>query len=143
LIGSLTRKYHSRYSRNYLKLTSSNFFVFSQTSTYESQESTPSDEKYDLLAKIRRRNPYKIIMKKTREHAVVPNLLNREFCGNIAFRKIGTDITYVRFRGRWIYLSIVKDMITSEILSIGVSDSFAINLIMTTFSRFERRKELQ
>jgi len=34
---------------------------------------------YDLLAKVRRRNPYRIIMKKTQEHAVTQNMLNREF----------------------------------------------------------------
>jgi putative transposase len=100
-------------------------------------------KKYDLLGKIRRRNPYKMIMKKTHEHKVAPNLLSREFCGDIAFRKIGTDITYVRFQGRWIYVSIVRDIVTSEVLSFGVSSSLAMDIIKTTFSRLEGRKELQ
>ncbi|PKH36189.1 IS3 family transposase, partial [Planococcus sp. MB-3u-09] len=35
--------------------------------------------KFNLFAKIRRANPYKQIAKATQEHAVCPNLLNREF----------------------------------------------------------------
>lgn len=35
--------------------------------------------KYDLLAKVRRRNPYKQIMKRTLEHRVAPNILSRAF----------------------------------------------------------------
>jgi hypothetical protein len=44
--------------------------------------------KYDLLAKIRRKNPYKGIMKKTQEHKTAANILNREFHGIVPFRKI-------------------------------------------------------
>ena len=36
-------------------------------------------KKYHLLAKIRRKNPYKHIQKATQEHRVVPNILNRDF----------------------------------------------------------------
>jgi hypothetical protein len=36
-------------------------------------------KKYGLLAKIRRINPYKQIMKVTQEHKTVGNILNREF----------------------------------------------------------------
>jgi len=35
--------------------------------------------KYSLLAEIRRRNPYKQIMKANEEHRRVENILNREF----------------------------------------------------------------
>jgi hypothetical protein len=35
--------------------------------------------KYNLLAKIRRENPYKKIQKATQEHSMVPNILNRDF----------------------------------------------------------------
>ena len=99
--------------------------------------------KYNLLAKIRRKNPYKMIMEKNQEHKTAPNILNREFHGIVPFRKIGTDITYLRFRGKWIYLSVIKDMITAEILSFGVSDSLAMNIIRVTFSGLKERRELE
>ncbi len=93
--------------------------------------------KYHLLAKIRRKNPYKQIMKKTQEHAVVPNILNRTFHGMIPLKKLGTDITYLRFKGKWIYLSVVKDMITGEILSFALSDNLGMKIIQTTFFRLK------
>jgi hypothetical protein len=36
-------------------------------------------KKYNILSKIRRKNPYKQIMKATQEHNTAKNLLNREF----------------------------------------------------------------
>ncbi|PFO44320.1 IS3 family transposase, partial [Bacillus cereus] len=36
-------------------------------------------KKYDIICPIRKANPYKRIMKATKEHRVVPNLLNRQF----------------------------------------------------------------
>jgi hypothetical protein len=39
-------------------------------------------KKYDLLAKIREKNPYKQIQKATQEHNTASNLLNREFTGD-------------------------------------------------------------
>jgi hypothetical protein len=35
--------------------------------------------KYNLLAKIRRKNPYRNIMKATEEHRTKKNILNRDF----------------------------------------------------------------
>jgi hypothetical protein len=35
--------------------------------------------KYNLLAEIRRKNPYKQIMKANQEHRTASNILNREF----------------------------------------------------------------
>jgi hypothetical protein len=36
-------------------------------------------KKYDLLSKVRKRNPYKQIAKATQEHRSLKNLLNRDF----------------------------------------------------------------
>ena len=93
--------------------------------------------KYHLLAKIRRKNPYKQIMKKTQEHATAPNILNRTFRGLVPLEKLGTDITYLRFKGKWVYLSIVKDMITGEVLSFALSDNLGMKIIQTTFFRLK------
>ena len=93
--------------------------------------------KYYLLAKIRRKNPYKQMMKKTQEHSTAPNILNRTFRGILPLKKLGTDITYLRFKGRWIYLSIVKDMVTGEVLSFALSESLGMEIIQATFLRLE------
>ena len=74
-------------------------------------------KKYDLLAKVRRKNPYKQIQKATHEHRVAPNLVNRDFHSGTAYQKLGTDITYLRLNNHWTYLSLLKDMITGEALA--------------------------
>jgi hypothetical protein len=35
--------------------------------------------KFNIICPIRKANPYRSMMKATREHTVVPNLLNRQF----------------------------------------------------------------
>jgi len=41
--------------------------------------------KYDLTAKVRRKNPYRAIMKKRMEHSIFPNRLQRDFYQVIPF----------------------------------------------------------
>ena len=76
--------------------------------------------KYGLITRIRRRNPYKAIMKKTIEHRIFPNQLNRQFVQNIPHEFFGTDITYIPFGHRFAYLAIVKDIASSKIPSLAV-----------------------
>lgn len=95
--------------------------------------------KYNLLAKIRRKNPYKQIMKANVEHKTVPNKLNREFNWISPLKKLWTDITYIRFKWKWIYLSVIKDMITAEILSSEVSDNLSLWVVHGTLKKFEEK----
>ena len=88
--------------------------------------------KYDLLSLIRKTNPYNKMRKATQEHNTAKNILNREFTWLKAFAKIWTDITYIRFKWKWIYLSIMKDMITWEILSNQISDSLSLEFVHDT-----------
>ena len=73
--------------------------------------------KYDFLAKVRRKNPYKQILKAGQEHKTKKNILKRDFKWDTPLTKMWTDISYVRFNGKWCYLSIVKDMVTGEVPS--------------------------
>ena len=52
-------------------------------------------KKYGILCPIRKANPYKRMMKATREHRVLPNLLKRNFKQNIPGKVLLTDITYL------------------------------------------------
>lgn len=91
-------------------------------------------KKFGIQARIRRMNPYKQIMKKTLEHAIVPNLLNRQFDQATPERVGGTDITYlwIPTLRRFAYLSIVKDFATGEILAHHLSLSLTLSLVTTT-----------
>lgn len=73
--------------------------------------------KYGLVVKVRRRNPYKDIMKKTMEHRIFDNKLQREFNQLIPFRVFCTDITYIRFLNHFVYLSVIKDIASGEIVA--------------------------
>jgi putative transposase len=94
-----------------------------------------------MQARIRRPNPYKQIMKKTQEHSVVPNLLNRQFNQPEPERVGGTDITYIWIPTlrRFSYLSIVKDFATGEILANHLSLSITIPIATTTIAVLKER----
>jgi len=89
-------------------------------------------KKYGLEAKVRRRNPYKAIMKKTMEHRVFDNKLQREFNQIIPFKVFCTDITYIRFLGRFVYLSVIKDIASGEVMAWNLSMFLEMTLVMDT-----------
>lgn len=105
--------------------------------------------KYNLLAKVRRKNPYKQIAKKTQEHSIAPNLLNREFQCQIPkewawpipvpYTKLGTDITYIYFNHRWVYFSLVKDMVTGEALAHILSITLELTLVQETYQSLKNK----
>ena len=88
--------------------------------------------KYDLIAKIRRRNPYKAIMKKTAEHRTFANKLDRAFMQIIPYRFFCTDITYLFFNNRVAYLSVVKDIASGEVVAWHVSPHITMELVLGT-----------
>lgn len=96
-------------------------------------------KKYNLLAKIRRKNPYKQVQKVTQEHNTVPNLVNREFKIGMPYQKLWTDITYLRLNTRWTYLSLLKDMITWEALGHKLSPHLGLSSVQETLDQIEQK----
>ena len=94
-------------------------------------------KKYDLAAKIRRRNPYKAIMKKTAEHRTFANQLDRVFAQTVPFRFFCTDITYMFFNSRIAYLSIVKDIASGEVVAWHLSPYVTMELVLGTISQMK------
>jgi putative transposase len=95
--------------------------------------------KFNLHAKIRRKNPYRKIFKKTEEHRTFENLLGRNFRQIAPEKAGGTDITYIPFMGRFIYFSGVKDYCDGEILAWSASLHIDMPLVMETLDVLERR----
>lgn len=95
-------------------------------------------KKYGLVTRIRRRNPYKAIMKKTQEHRTFPNQLNRQFTPTIPYRFFGTDITYLPFNLRFAYLAIVKDIASGEIVTWHASQYITMELVLTMIDQMKR-----
>ena len=88
--------------------------------------------KYGLQARVRKRNPYREIRKKTMEHRVFPNKLKRAFRQPTPFQIFCTDITYIPFLGGFAYLSVVKDIASGEVVSWNVSLHIDTALVVET-----------
>ena len=93
-------------------------------------------KKYDIICPHRKANPYRRMMKATKEHTVLPNLLNREFKQKIPGKVLLTDISYLFFKnGQKAYLSTILDASTNEVLSYNVSKSLKIDLVTNTIDK--------
>lgn len=88
--------------------------------------------KYQLVARIRKRNPYRAAHKKTMEHRVFPNKLKREFRQEVPLTVFCTDITYIPLLGGFAYLSVVKDVATSEVVAWKASLRIDMALVLET-----------
>jgi len=93
--------------------------------------------KYGLSAMVRRKNPYKQMMKKNLEHRTFPNKLQREFHQVLPFKVFCTDITYISFLNRFAYLSVIKDIASGEVVAWNTSLSMAVSLVTETVKNIQ------
>lgn len=93
---------------------------------------------YGLYCEIRRKNPYKNIMKKTQEHRTFENLLDRNFLQLIPKKVLCTDITYLYYgSGRKAYLSAIKDIASGETLAWELSQNLELTFVLSTVDQLE------
>lgn len=96
---------------------------------------------YGLYCKVRRKNPYKAIMKKTAEHTVCKNLLNRQFEQSVPRRVLCTDITYLYYSaGRRAFLSAIKDIASGETVAWEISRNIEIEFVLNTVSKLHKEE---
>lgn len=89
--------------------------------------------KYDIVCPIRRANPYRRMAKATKEHRVVPNILERNFKQGIPGKVLLTDITYIQYgMNQTAYLSVIKDSSSNDILSHHTSGRITLDIALTT-----------
>ena len=93
-------------------------------------------KKYDIICPHRSANAYRRMMKATKEHSVLPNLLNREFKQDTPVKVLLTDITYLFYKnGHKSYLSTILDTSTNEVLAYNISKSLKINIVIETIDK--------
>lgn len=97
--------------------------------------------KYKLVARIRKRNPYRAIMKKTQAHRIFENKLDRNFTQVIPLKVFCTDITYIPFNNRFGYLSVVKDVATGEVVAWHMLPHITMPLVLETIRQLEPYQE--
>ena len=112
-----------------IKMTLNNFFGIN----YNLKRIRRIMKKYNIICPHRAANPYRQMLKATKEHSVLPNLLNREFKQAIPAKVLLTDITYLFYKnGQKAYLSTILDASTNEVLAYKLSKSLKINIVTET-----------
>ncbi len=100
--------------------------------------------KYGIICPIRKANPYRRMAKDTKEHRVLPNLLNRQFKQNVPGKVLLTDITYLFYgNGKKAYLSTIKDGSTNEILAYNVSDRITLDIATDTLLKLKKNRKVK
>ena len=99
--------------------------------------------KYGFLSDIRKRRYPKDYYPKHKQElkdSVVDNILNREFECNKPLTKLCTDITYIKIKGgKWLFLSVIIDLCTREIVSYCVSKSIDTKLAIDTVKKLKMK----
>ena len=94
--------------------------------------------KYNLLSVIRRKRYVKY-----GEHLhCYPNLLNRNFTAERPNQKWVTDISYIRTRQGFLYLSIIRDLYDNSIVAYKTGSEQNINLVLNTIKAAKRKEKV-
>ena len=101
-------------------------------------------KKYGIVCPFRKANPYRRMLKATKEHRVVPNLLNRQFKQEIPGKVLLTDITYLNYQnGQRAYLSVIKDGSTGQIVAHYLSNRMTMELATRTVQKLKRKRNFK
>lgn len=97
-------------------------------------------KKYNMITKIRRKNPYKAIMKKTLEHRTFDNKLARSFDQNVPFKVFCTDITYLPYNQKLAYLSVIKDIASGEVVAWHMTRRLEMEIVLNTIENMKKHE---
>ena len=89
-------------------------------------------KKYGLRCHIRRRDPYREMMREMQTNQIAPNVLDRNFDAYLPREACLTDITYIPYNGTYCYLSTIKDVCTKEILAYVLSTNLKVDFVLKT-----------
>ena len=88
--------------------------------------------KYGLCCPIRKANPYRRMAKAIKTNAIADNLLKREFRVHGPRKVFLTDITYIPFNNAFVYLSVIIDAYTDQVLAHVLSESLEVDFVLAT-----------
>lgn len=96
-------------------------------------------KKYNLRCPIRKANPYRRMAKAIQTDRIAKNEVDRNFRQEPR-KIILTDITYLFYgSGRKVYLSVMKDAYTKQILSHILSESLEVDFVLETLEQLMER----
>ena len=88
--------------------------------------------KFGLKCPIRTANPYRRMAKAMKTNAVADNRLQRKFKAFGARTVFLTDITYIPFEKEYVYLSVILDAYTEQVMAHVLSDSLEVDFVLRT-----------
>lgn len=94
--------------------------------------------KFDLRCPIRRSNPYRQMIRAMKSDVTAPNHVNRRFRSYGPRKILLTDITYLRLKKGFCYLSVIKDAFTMQILAYQLSESLEVDFVLDTIKQLIR-----
>ena len=86
-------------------------------------------KKYGLQCPIRRANPYRKMKNAMKMNNYAPNLLDREFESYGPRLVRLTDITYIPWGGSFLYLCVIMDAYTKQVLSYALEVDFVLDAV--------------
>ena len=93
-----------------------------------------------IRAVIRKKRPY---YGQKEKYVVSQNHLNRQFNASQPNEKWVTDITYLLFQGRKLYLSVIKDLYNHEVVAYQMSHRNDLQLVMDTLKKARKNRNVQ
>ena len=87
-------------------------------------------KKYVLHCPVRRANPYRKMKNAMKTNNCAPNLLDREFECYGPRLVLLTDITYIPWGGSFLYLCVIMDAYTKQVLSYALSPSLEVDFVL-------------
>ena len=95
-------------------------------------------QKYNLLSVVRRKRyyHYSSVLHK------YPNLLNRDFKAARPNQKWATDISYIKTKQGFLYLSIIRDLYDNSIVAYKTATQQTINLVLNTIKAAKRKEKV-
>ena len=94
--------------------------------------------KYGLSCPIRKANPYRRMVKALRTNSIAENQVRREFRSHGSRKILLTDITYIRLKNIFVYLSVIKDAFTMQVLSYELSETLEVDFVLETVRKLLR-----
>lgn len=88
--------------------------------------------KYGLMCKIRKANPYRRMARALKTSHYAANILDRQFEAYGPRVVLLTDITYIPYNGTFAYLSVIMDAFTRQVLAHVLSDSLEVEFVLET-----------
>ena len=95
-------------------------------------------QKYGLKCPIRKANPYRRMAKALKTDAIAPNLVDRKFKSYGPRQVLLTDITYIRLKDTFCYLSVIIDAYTMQVLAFQLSESLEVDFVLETVLQLMR-----